>query len=367
MFNSNNWVDEEARRASGAWVSPENSIIFAKVGAAIFLERKRILSMSSCIDNNVMSFVLDASASKEVNFFYHLLDNIELGKLVSTTALPSLSGRQIASLKFGRPPIEEQRAIASALDDMDDLLASLRRMQRKKSDVREGAKQQLLSGRVRLAGFGEPVGAGSGDVVPDGWEVTALGELFSFKNGLNKAKSYFGHGTPIINYMDVYNRSGLWPSHIDGLVDVTRPEIAAYGAQKGDVFFTRTSETTGDIGVAAVMMEDVTDAVFSGFLLRARSKTDALRNEFKRYCFSSASVRRQIVSRSTYTTRALTNGRSLSAVTILVPPHPEQEAIARVLSDMDEELDVLEEKIVKYERIKAGMKKELLAGRMRLV
>ena len=89
--------------------------------------------------------------------------------------------------------------------------------------------------------------------IPEGWEAFSLGSLFNFKNGLNKGKEYFGQGTPIVNYMDVYNHAGLRIGDIHGCVTVSRQELEAYGARRGDVFFTRTSETAEEVGMAGAL------------------------------------------------------------------------------------------------------------------
>ena len=119
--------------------------------------------------------------------------------------------------------------------------------------------------------------------------------------------------------MDVFSISGLRSGDIAGLVDVSRKEIDSFSCKKGDVFFTRTSETLDEIGVASVLLENIENAVFSGFVLRARPINDDLVDDFKKYCFASKSVRQQIVSKGTYTTRALTNGRVLSSILLVVP------------------------------------------------
>ena len=203
-------------------------------------------------------------------------------------------------------------------------------------------------------------------VIPEDWEDRAIGDLFAFKNGLNKAKRYFGAGTPIVNYMDVFERRGLTPGDLSGRVSLTPDEIQNYQVLKGDVFFTRTSETAEEVGVASVMLESPRDTVFSGFVLRARPQDDRLENSYKQFCFGARSVRSQIISRSTYTTRALTNGRCLSAVRIAVPPKTEQRAIAAVLSDVDELIGSLEALIAKKRAIKQAAMQELLTGRTRL-
>ena len=203
--------------------------------------------------------------------------------------------------------------------------------------------------------------------IPADWKLVSVGSLFSFKNGLNKAKQFFGYGTPIINYMDVFSISGLRSGDIAGLVDVSRKEIDSFSCKKGDVFFTRTSETLDEIGVASVLLEDIENAVFSGFVLRARPINDDLVDDFKKYCFASKSVRQQIVSKGTYTTRALTNGRVLSSILLVVPPtKAEQQAIADSLNDADAQVEALEQLIEKKRAVKQSAMQQLLTGKTRL-
>ena len=207
----------------------------------------------------------------------------------------------------------------------------------------------------------------SDTVLPPGWSLPRLGELMSFKNGLNKGKDFFGHGTPIVNYMDVFNNTGMNRSDIVGLVDVSKAEKKAYSARRGDVFFTRTSETPDEVGISSVLTEDIDDAVFSGFVLRGRPQVDRISSSFAEYCFTSRFVRAQIVASATYTTRALTNGRTLSAVRLPLPDNPaEQQAIAEALSDADGVVEGLERLIEKKRRIKQGAMQDLLTAKRRL-
>ena len=203
-------------------------------------------------------------------------------------------------------------------------------------------------------------------VIPEDWNSKNLGNLFTFKNGLNKAKRFFGVGTPIVNYMDVFKHPGLRNDQVEGRVSLTTEEIKNFEVRKGDVFFTRTSETLNEVGIASVMLDDPSDTVFSGFVLRARPTDKRLNDEYKQYCFSTRDVRQQIVSTGTYTTRALTNGRSLSAVYIPLPPLTEQRAIASALSDVDALLDGLDRLIAKKRNLKQAAMQQLLTGQTRL-
>jgi type I restriction enzyme S subunit len=261
----------------------------------------------------------------------------------------------LRSAEIPIPPLIVQQRIAKALSDVEALIDGITRLITKKGNLKQAAMQQLLTGQTRLPGFHEK------------WDQVSLGDLFSLKNGLNKEKEFFGYGTPIVNYMDVFRCSVIRSSNLEGKVSLGRHELKNFDVKKGDVFFTRTSETTEEIGLASVMLDQPADTVFSGFLLRARPRGEHLNDAFKAYCFGSAWVRQQITSKASYTTRALTNGRILSEVLLPLPSRPEQAAIATVLSEMDAELASLEARLAKTRALKQAMMQELLTGKTRLL
>lgn len=198
-------------------------------------------------------------------------------------------------------------------------------------------------------------------LIPEDWKVFEIGEKFKFKNGLNKEKEYFGYGNPIVNYMDVFKNPGIHATEVVGKVSLSSKEIDNYNVRAGDVFFTRTSEIPEEIGMSAVLLEEIPKCVFSGFVLRGRSLDLSIDNSFKKYCFRSKLVRRQIISTCSYTTRALTNGRLLSVVKFPLPPTlEEQKAIATALSDTDDLIIGLEKLIAKKKAIKQGAMQQLL-------
>lgn len=198
------------------------------------------------------------------------------------------------------------------------------------------------------------------------WPQEYIGNIFDFKNGLNKAKEFFGSGIPIVNYVDVYSRDAIYKNTVKGRVDLTLAEINRFRVKRGDVFFTRTSETPEEVGIAAVLLEEISDCVFSGFVLRARPKKQLLLPEYCQYCFQTQQVRAEIILGCTYTTRALTNGTQLSKIQLPIPPLPEQKAIAEALSDIDHLIAAIEKLIGKKKDIKKGLMQELLTGKRRL-
>ncbi|WP_246687492.1 restriction endonuclease subunit S [Mesorhizobium sp. B3-1-7] len=208
--------------------------------------------------------------------------------------------------------------------------------------------------------------ANASKALPAGWRWTTIGEHYRFKNGLNKAKRFFGHGTPIINYMDVFNHQRLRADDVQGKVTVTADETKNYSAKQGDAFFTRTSETVSEIGMASVLVEQIDKAVFSGFVLRGRPINGDLDPQFAAFALRARDVRKQIELRATYTTRALTNGRSLSEVTFPLPGKDERHDIAQALTDIDELIAALDTLVAKKRAIRQGAMQQLLTGKRRL-
>ncbi|RJQ71869.1 MAG: restriction endonuclease subunit S [Desulfobacteraceae bacterium] len=278
-----------------------------------------------------------------------------LQNLLNGSALQELPIATLRGFKVTVPSTDEQHAIATALSGVDALIAALDKLIAKKRAIKSAAMQQLLTGKKRLPGFG------------GNWEKVKLGKLFSFKNGLNKAKGFFGYGTPIVNYMDVFQSPVIYASNLEGRVSLSKAELKSFDVKKGDVFFTRTSETPEEIGIASVIFDDPVNTVYSGFVLRARSLDDRLSDRFKAYCFSSTFIRKQIITKASYTTRALTNGRILSEIVLPLPSKPEQDAISTVFFDMDAEIKALESRRTKTQAIKQAMMQELLTGRIRLI
>ena len=214
------------------------------------------------------------------------------------------------------PPLEVQNEIVRILDTFTALTAEL-------TAELTARRNQYSWYRDYLLKFENKV------------KIVKLGELFEFKNGINKEKSSFGKGTPIINYVNVYKKNKIYFEDLQGLVEATDDELIRYKVKRGDVFFTRTSETIEEIGFTSVLLEDIENCVFSGFLLRARPLTDLLLPEYCAYCFSTSSIRNAIIRKSTYTTRALINGTSLSQIEIPLPPLEVQKRIVEVLDNFE--------------------------------
>ena len=193
----------------------------------------------------------------------------------------------------------------------------------------------------------------------DEWKTYNLKQVVEIRNGLNKEKESFGSGTPIINYMDVNKNEILTSDKIKGLVKLSEKEIDNFRVKKGDIFFTRTSETSDEIGLSSSLIEDINDCVFSGFVLKATPITNILNPLFSGYYFRTYKLRKEIIKHSSITTRALTSGSLLYGMNINIPNVNEQEKIGKLLQLLDKKIELQQKKIEALKIYKMGLSKKL--------
>ena len=265
-------------------------------------------------------------------------------------------------------PLDEQRHIAEILTTCDEVIEKSESVVDKYRAIKAGMLKDLFTRGIGKNGKLRPPPESAPQLykdtalgkVPREWEIKAIGEMFAFKNGVSKGKEYFGHGVPIVNFTDVFNKPRITPDVLKGRVAMDRHEIDSFAVKSGDVFFTRTSETPEEIGMAAVVIGEFVDTVFSGFVLRGRPISEDLEDEFKVFCFRTDAIRKRIVGDCSYTTRALTNGTKLSAIKMGVPSKCEQQRIAERLSAIDAKIADELAVVAKYRKVKTGLMARLL-------
>lgn len=238
------------------------------------------------------------------------------------------------------PPLEEQAAIAEALSDVDSLISSLQKLIEKKKAIKQGTMQELLTGKKRLPGF-------SGKR-----KRKKLGNYIKFEVGFPFKSRYFNSqhiGLRLIKNRDLKS---------DDQVYYTTEHVSSeYIVNNGDVLVGMDGDFTPCIwrkGVALLNQRVGRIGAFGMDLL------------FSYYLLQQPLQELQIGTGAT-TVKHLSHF-DVEELELTFPEEiKEQQAIAQVLSDMDNDIEQLEKKLSKYQQIKQGMMQELLTGRIRLV
>ncbi len=278
-------------------------------------------------------------------------DNELTGTTISNLSLQSLRNTPIPL----PPTLPEQRAIATALNDVDGLLGGLDRLIAKKRDLKQAAMQQLLTGQTRLPGFrGE-------------WEVTTLGDTCAFENGdrgINypSPRSFVHSGIPFVNAGHVDNgRIGR-----EGMDYITKESFDRLGGGKfksGDILFC----LRGSLGKFGVVEPDFGEGAIASSMVIVRPKSTILDADYLSCYFKSHLCAQMIERWAGGAAQPNLGAQDLSKFIIRLPTLREQTAIAEVLTEMDAELAALEQRREKTRALKQAMMQELLTGSIRLV
>lgn len=306
--------------------------------------------MEVCIHDG---FVVFDRPAVDQDFLYHILSDLEprWGSKGQTGSQMNLNTGLIKGTGVLVPRRKgEQKVIAEALSDADELIESLQQLIAKKRAVKQGAMQALLTGQERLLEF-------NGE-----WEVKRLDMLADIRSG----------GTPATGQPDFWNGEVPWctPTDITALgghkyLRKTARKITAKGLQASSAELipagsvVMTSRAT--IGECALNLVPVTtNQGFKNFV--PFDDTDA---EFLYYLLLMQTD--GFISLCGGSTFLEISKKQLAAYQVSLPPSKdEQTAIATVLSDMDAEIDALEARLAKTRALKAGMMQALLTGRIRL-
>jgi type I restriction enzyme S subunit len=282
-------------------------------------------------------------------FFASSLGRAVMSNIVSGTNIKGIRGTELRELKIPRPPLPEQRLIASTLSDMDELLGACDCLIAKKRDLKQAAMQQLLTGKTRLPGF-------------DGeWEVKRLGDV------VDSDPENLGSDT----------RPDLAFNYI-ALEDVDRGFLRSYTSQ---IFANAPSRARRKLRINDVLVSTVRPNLQSHLLFKEEFGSWVCSTGFcvircreelthPGYVFChlfGGYVNRQIEALLTGSNYPAINSADVRALSIPIPDYEEQRAIATVLSDMDAEIAALEQRRDKTCALKQGMMQELLTGRTRLL
>ena len=199
------------------------------------------------------------------------------------------------------------------------------------------------------------------------WKILKLRFLGQLQNGISAGAERFNVGYPFINYTDVYNNMIL-PNEFQGTFDSTDSERENYSVKRGDVFFTRTSETIEEVGFSSVCVKDAENATFSGFLIRFRPIIDVLNPQYSKYYFRSNQHRAYFAREMNIISRASLGQNLLKNMKVLIPTKEEQQQIASYLDDkyslIDKVIDYRKQIIEKLEEYRKSLIYEAVTGKI---
>ncbi len=281
-----------------------------------------------------------------------------------------ISSHDILRRSIPLPSKEIQMKIVSAIESKTTKIETLISNEEKQIEKLKAYKQALITETV-TKGLDKNVKMKDSGVewigeIPEHWKINKIRYLGALQNGISKSGEFFGEGFPFVSYGDVYNNISL-PKIGSGLIRTTEKEQALYSVQKGDIFFTRTSETIEEVGFSSVCEYTIPNATFAGFLIRMRPFNNFLFSGYAKYYFRGNHLRDYLVKEMNLVTRASLGQTLLKNMTVLLPPIKDQEEIEKYLdtkcSYIDNLITLKKSKIEKLNSYKKSLIYEYVTGK----
>lgn len=372
-------ITEVALSETGLKKHPVGTVLVAMYGGFNQIGRTGLITKPSTINQ---ALVAVKPKPKKLNSYYLLSElnyNVDYWKGVASSSRkdPNITSNDVKNYKIALPSVEEQTAIANALSDVDALLTELENLIAKKQAIKTATMQQLLTGKTRLPQYatytegavegksqGQPKGTQPSELgeIPEDWEVVNFGYLF--EQSISRKNLKADSLTTFVGMQDVNENARL----------VKQTPVTFSKVKSGFTYFER-----GDVLVAKItpcfengkgfhsklLNTEVGFGSTEFHVLRAKIDSDS---DFI-YFWSTRNILRKNLE-SEMVGSAGHRRVPFSAVQNYKIPCPptknEQSAIATILSDMDNEIQTLEQRLAKTRQIKQGMMQELLTGRTRL-
>lgn len=325
IYDVNGRITQKGYDNTGTHMLPKNCVLIGLAGQGKTRGTAAYNKVELCTNQSIAAILPNSKYESKYLYFYidSLYDKLRLLS-AGDGGRGGLNKQILQNLEIAMPPLNEQHRIASALTSIDNLISSLGKLIEKKKNIKQGAMQQLLTGKIRLKEFNEP------------WVEKKLGELFEIGNGKDYKNLKSG---PI----PVFGTGGLMTYVNEYLYDGETICIGRKGTidkpqyHKGKIW-------TVDTLFYTYRFKDI-NVKYLYYL-----STTINWNEY-----------------NTATGVPSLTSQNILKIKVVLPLEEEQQAIATILTKMDDEITALEAKKAKYEAIKQGMMQQLLTGKIRLI
>lgn len=337
ISKSNNWVSDAILRELRATLQPAGATVFAKVGAALKLNRRRLLTRPTAIDNNMMAAIPDAQRIIP-EFLYYFLLTQDLGRFSQESAVPSINQGHLSSILLGLPKLLEQRKIVQLLCAWDDRIEKTDQLIDAKSRRRDHLRRHFVSWS-------------RWPKVPIGNVLSSISRPVPTPTSAYKALSIRSHG------------KGTFQRLVDRPEEIDMDTVYEVGPRDLIVNITFAWE-----GAIALAKDEDAGLYVSHRFPTFQVDEKAINREFLGYAVRSRRFFHflGVVSPGGAGHNRVLNKSDFLAIEIPLPPKLEQDSAATILLTADREISLLQAERSALATQKRGLMQKLLTGELRV-
>ena len=356
LDNTADKINENGIKNSSSWITPPYSILFSMYASYGELTINKV----PIATNQAILSIIPNKSNIDLEYFYYQLKFLKprLVKYLRYTTQNNLNAGVVNSLIIPVAPLPEQQKIAEILSAADDEIQKVNEQIVLTEQLKKGLMQRLLTRgightRFKMTEIGE---------IPEEWDVKKIRELRqNIYYGITAKATKENTNLRMLRTTDIKN----FKFDLNNLpfcqITEKRSDLSKYFLKRNDIIIARA----GTVGVSILVEENLNNVLFGSYLIKIIFKQETIDMPFIHYYFQSQLYWNNISNAQGSTIKNI-NLPFLNSLEIPLPPIPEQQKIAEILSTVDNKLELLGTKRDKLNVLKKGLMNDLLTGKVRV-
>ena len=336
-----NYVEEDVVQKLKGSILPPKTIVFAKIGEALKLNRRAITSCECLVDNNVMG-IKAQNARLNDEYLFYWLQNLNLSDYSESTTVPSVKKSRLQNIEINVSPLEEQEKVVSTLNKLSSLILA-RKKQLSKLDELVKARFVEMFGDSKLN--------------PNNFPCNSLSEYIVFlTSGSRGWSQYFtDSGEYFITIKNVKNCK-ITLQDVQCVTPPDNAEAKRTKVQENDLLIS----ITADLGRTGIVTKKIAEhgAYINQHLTCIRLKQDKLNPLYVAYYMESDAGKEQFIAKNQSAVKAGLNFNAINSLKLIVPPLSLQNDFAAFVERVDQQKQTVQQSLEKLELMKKALMQE---------
>ena len=313
----NNYISRQEATELRGTIIPQNTVVFAKIGEALKLNRRAITSCDCLIDNNAMGIAPKEDVLR-AGYFFYFMKHLKMQDYAESTTVPSVRKSKLEQIGINVPYLDEQKTVEERLNLISDIIL-------KREQELQGLDDLIKARFVEL--FGDPV------LNEKGWDVRSFLDMGDCKNGMNFHYDDSGVELNCLGVGDFKDNSIIDNTSVLPMVSLNEMPSDEYLLRDDDIVFVRSNGNKALVGRSVAVYPGTIPTIFSGFCIRYRKHDENITIPYLLRVLKTDSIRKKMAGRGANIQNL--NQKILGELVIPIPPLDLQKQFSDLVTQVD--------------------------------